>query len=292
VKRASDHLPDLVSAFAIRTVYTDLDGTLLGPGGSLFATSQPPGVTGEAALAVAALEEAGIDLVLVSGRTLEQTREAARTVGARAFIAEAGGIVVFLQRGHEDVVPVEGARRGKGTAFEAILRTGAAGFLLESFAGRLEPHGPGAFLPHQASLLLRGRVDVEEARSMLQANGYGWLTLSDNGILSAGSERFPWLDTAEVHTYHLHPAPVTKRAAVALHRTRRGLERDECIAVGDSPSDLDVAPEVAAVFVVANGAAALRDAEPPENAYLLDRPHGGGFADAVLPFAERRAGRA
>jgi hydroxymethylpyrimidine pyrophosphatase-like HAD family hydrolase len=292
VKRASEHLPGLVSAFAIRTVYADLDGTLLGPGGSLFAASRPRGVTSEAALAVAALEGAGIDLVLVSGRTLEQTREAARIVGARAFIAEAGGIVVFLQSGREEALPADGARRGKESAFEAILRTGAAGFLLESFAGRLEPHGPGAFLPHEASLLLRGRVDVTEARSLLQANGYGWLTLSDNGILSAGSERFPWLDSSEVHAYHLHPAPVTKRAAVAVHRTRRGLEPDECIAVGDSPSDLDMAAEVAAVFVVANGAAALRDVEPPENAYLLDRSHGEGFADAVLPFAERGAGRA
>src|SRR6266542_6070981 len=42
VKRAADHLTRLQQSLAVRTIYVDLDGTLLGPGGSLFAS--PDGV--------------------------------------------------------------------------------------------------------------------------------------------------------------------------------------------------------------------------------------------------------
>src|SRR5438309_849409 len=64
MRRAAEHLAELVTSLRVRTVYTDLDGTLLGPGGSLFAT--PAGPNREPAEAVAALLEASIDLVVVS----------------------------------------------------------------------------------------------------------------------------------------------------------------------------------------------------------------------------------
>jgi hypothetical protein len=145
-------------------------------------------------------------------------------------------------------------------------------------------------------MLLRGLVDLEEARERLRSAGYGWLDLQDNGTLPSAAGRFPGLEVPEVHAYHLLPAGVDKRSAVGLDRSERGLEPRACIAVGDSPSDAAVAPEVGAVFIVANGAAAVEqaagdgtDSEPaPTNLYLLERSHGGGFADAVLPFLPAR----
>src|SRR5438093_13036502 len=92
VNQASDHLSALAASLALRRVYADLDGTLLGPGGSLFASVD--GVTAEPAAAVARLLAAGIDLVLISGRTRDQVRESARTMGAAGYIAELGGLVV------------------------------------------------------------------------------------------------------------------------------------------------------------------------------------------------------
>ncbi len=67
----------------VRVLYADLDGTLTGPGGSLFAAI-PEGTTPRGADAVARLHGAGTQLVLVSGRTRTQTREAARMLGASA----------------------------------------------------------------------------------------------------------------------------------------------------------------------------------------------------------------
>jgi phosphoglycolate phosphatase len=287
VNRASDHLPALAATLAVRRVYTDLDGTLLGPGGSLFSSSH--GVTGEPAAAVAALLAAGVDLVLVSGRTRDQVREAARTVGAAGYIAELGGLVVRREGRDEVVTRNRGAYVGRGTAYQAIERSGAGGFLLDTHPRRLEPHTPWASLDRECSMLLRGQVDLEAARALLEANGYGWLDLEDNGIIPAPAGRFPGLDVEEVHAYHLVPKGVGKRSAVAIDRAEAGLDASSCIAVGDSISDAAMAAEVGAMFVVANGEPALRGVEVGPNVYLLERGHGLGFADAVLPFLAKGA---
>jgi hypothetical protein len=283
-RRARDHTAELAATLEVTTVYADLDGTLLGPGGSLFAGPAQGSVTGEPAAALTAMAEAGLDLVLMSGRTRDQVREAARTLGARAFIAEVGGLLVYRDGGGEEVVRNARAAR-RGTAYRAIERSGAAGLLLQAYADRLEPHAPWAFLGRECSMLFRGRVDLEEARGLLREAGYGWLDLQDNGLLPNAHIRFPWLQVDEAHAYHLVPAGVSKRSAVALDRARRGLDRRNCIAVGDGPSDAEVAPEVGAVFVVANGERSLAGLAISDNVYLAGRPFGLGFADAVLPFA-------
>jgi hydroxymethylpyrimidine pyrophosphatase-like HAD family hydrolase len=287
VKRATEHIEELAQAIQLRRVYADLDGTLLGPGGSLFA--HPDGPTGEPAAALIALALARVDLVLVSGRTRDQVREAARTLGADAFIAELGGLVVHREGPEEVTTRNLGAFDGSGTAFEAIDRSGAAGFLLTSYPGRLEPHDPWTFLPRECSVLLRGHVALDEARGALEQNGYGWLDLLDNGILPR-PERFPRLEVEEVHAYHLLPKGVNKASAVAIDRSRAGVEAAACVAVGDSASDAAMASEVAAVFIVANGEPALRDVPPGPNVFLLDRSHGLGFADAMLPLLNRPNG--
>src|SRR5262249_35453390 len=146
---------------------------------------------------------------------------------------------------------------GAGTPFEAVTRSGAGGFLLGRFAGTLEPHTPWSSEPREATLLLRGQVDLTEANAALTGAGYGWLEVRDNGVIR---RRYDELDVTEVHAYHVVPRGVSKAAAIGLHRERRGLGRGETAAVGDSPSDLEAAPVTGAVFVVANGAEATRAA--------------------------------
>jgi hydroxymethylpyrimidine pyrophosphatase-like HAD family hydrolase len=53
------------------------------------------------------------------------------------------------------------------------------------------------------------------------------------------------------------------------------------MAVGDSPTYAALAPHVGAVFVVANGAAAVGDVAA-ENVFVTDEPNGDGFAQAIL----------
>jgi phosphoglycolate phosphatase len=269
-----DHLRSLASDLRPRVLYTDLDGTILGPGGSLFASPQG-GITTAASEAVAAAHRAGLALVPVSGRAAVRVREAARLLGADGFIAELGGITV---RG-EEVIRDYGAYRGRGTPHEAMARSGAAAVLLEAWPGRIEPHAPWAHDGREVSMLFRGQVDLDEVGVVLDRTGYGWLRLHDNGVIRRS---FPGLAVSEVHVYNLLPQGVTKATAVAADVARRGLTRRDAVAIGDSASDLEVAPHVAAVFVVANGASALEAGPSTDNVYLTEAAYGDGFAEAVM----------
>jgi hydroxymethylpyrimidine pyrophosphatase-like HAD family hydrolase len=267
--------PDGEGSGRLRALYADLDGTLLGPGGSLFTT--PDGPTERGASALAALQRAGVELVLVSGRTREQMREAGRILAAAATIAELGAFITDRGADGEDTTTNFGEYRGGGTPFEAMARSGAGGFLLERCAGRLEPHTPWAFQDREATMLFRGFVDPAEATVALAEAGYDWCELLDNGIIR---RRFDTLDVPEVRAYHLVPRGVNKASAVALHRDRHGFAADETAAVGDSLSDAQMAGEVGRVFIVGGGEPSLHEARP-DNLTIVEEPAGEGFARAV-----------
>jgi hydroxymethylpyrimidine pyrophosphatase-like HAD family hydrolase len=256
---------------SVRVVYADLDGTLTGPGASLFAGAT--GVTEEPVRAIAALHRAGVALVPVSGRTLTQALEAARLLGARDVIAELGGLTAY-DLGRE-VVRAWGRFAGPGTPFEAMARSGAGALLLERFD--LEPHAPWAFAGRECTMLLRGRVDVDRARRALEEARHDWLDLVDNGVI--GVE-----DGNEIHAYHLLPLGVGKAQAIAADLARRGLGSEAAVVVGDSPADVAAAPHVATAFVVANGREAARGA--PDNVVVTESSYGDGFAEAVLSILE------
>lgn len=259
-----------------RVLYTDLDGTLLGPGGSLFAGAD--GVTRGAAEALAALHEAGVILVPTSGRTADQLRESARIFGANDFIAELGGLTCY-DLGKE-IVRNYGVFRGRGTPYEAMARSGAAAVLLGAFPGRLEPHAPWAFENRECSMLFRGLVDETAARTVLDVGGHSWLDLRDNGIVR---RTFESLDLPEIHAYHLVPAGVDKASAVRADLERRGLRKQQAAAIGDAPSDAALTGEVGAVFIVANGRENVERAGPwPDAVYATQGPSGDGFNEAVL----------
>ncbi|HEX5950589.1 MAG TPA: HAD hydrolase family protein, partial [Actinomycetota bacterium] len=119
----------------LKVLYTDVDGTLLGPGGSLFAGARGLS-TGEAATALLRLRQAGVELVLMSGRTRRGLHEVARVVGASAYIAELGGLLIV---GAEEPIEDTGSFEGPGSLPDALARAGVAGLLLERFRGHLEP---------------------------------------------------------------------------------------------------------------------------------------------------------
>ena len=260
----------------IRVLYADLDGTLLGPGGSLFAT--PGGLTPRGAEALARVHASGVSLVLVSGRTREQMREAGRILHADASVAELGALLVERDAFFtETAVANYGEYTGEATPFEAMARSGAGGFLLERYAGRLEPHTPWTFQDREATMLFRGLIDPAEATVALAEAGYTWLEILDNGVIR---RTYPTLDVAEVRAYHLVPRGVNKASGVKLHRDRHGLSVEQAAAVGDSLSDAQMAGVVGRTFIVGGGEPALQEARP-ENVTILDEPGGDGVARAV-----------
>ncbi len=258
-------------------VYTDLDGTLLGPGGSLFSTSGG-GTSLRAVEAIKRLHDAGVQLVLVSGRTQLQMQEAARMTGASAYIAELGALIIERDGyGPESTTRAFGTFEGDGTPVDAMARSGAAAYLLDRYGGALEPHTPWSEHHREATMLFRGYVP--DGNAALEEGGYGWLDLLDNGVIPRA---FPGLDVGEVHAYHLVPEGVSKSAGLHIHRERAAVDPADTAAIGDSLSDLELANDVGRMFIVANGRAGVGDAiERFSNAVYTEASHGEGFAEAV-----------
>jgi len=259
---------------SVKVLYSDVDGTLLGPGGSLFTT--PHGdLTLRAAEAIVSLHRADVKLVLVSGRTQAQMSELARVVSASAYISEMGALVVDRSVFPEIVHRNYGEFEGDDTPVERMTRSGAARMLLERYAGRLEPHTPWSSQYREATMLFRGHIDREEAQIALD-RAYGWLDLSDNGLIS---RRFETLGVDEVHAYHLTPKGIGKAPGVRRHLEMTGIDPGAAAAVGDSRSDAELAEVVGVVFITANGRAGLGDLPP--NTRFTEASHGEGFAEAV-----------
>jgi hydroxymethylpyrimidine pyrophosphatase-like HAD family hydrolase len=264
----------------IRCVYTDLDGTLLGRGASLFRDGEG-NFTLLPARALEACHRAGVEVVIKSGRRKTQVMEDARLIGQSAYIYEVGsGLVID---GEETLLTGELAPRDGKTVHQLVEESGAPALLLRAYRGRLEPHSPW-HLERQVSHLFRGLLDVGEANALLAREGHGNLRLVDNGAISRAETTLQL--HGQPHAYHLIPAEASKAAAVARHMQARGYARGQCLAIGDSREDLDVARCVGRFFLVANALAKDPDLQADLAAYdnveVTEGSHGEGFYEAVV----------
>ena len=273
----------MLTPVAARIVYTDLDGTMVGPRGSFWHTADRV-PTGGPADALLAMHRAGVALVLVSGRTHAQLVEAARIFSADGSIAELGSLVSW--DGGRGVHRLTGAlpdQYAGRTPVEVMAELGVVEDLIAAHPGMLEWHEPW-HVSHTADALLRGRIDPVAVDAWLAERGLGWLTLKDNGALPRTARTTLAPAEAPARIYHLMPRGITKGAAIAWDLERRGLTPAEAVAIGDSVSDLEMAPAVGRLWITANGAtvdgmADLLAAVP--NVSVTDAPMGEGWAQAV-----------
>jgi hydroxymethylpyrimidine pyrophosphatase-like HAD family hydrolase len=266
---------------AMRCLYVDLDGTLLGPGGSLLR-----GADGQFALegvrALQACWRAGVEVVLYSGRRQSSVFEDSRLIGSGSYIFELGcGVVIDgeLEWLTDGVVPSP----EHGTIYEQLERSGAPALLLERYAGRLEYHTPWS-VGRDVSHLFRGAIDLAEVQEVLDGAGIDRLRLVDNGVIQEKSEQMAGLPV--IHAYHLIPAGASKARAVARHMQAHGYAREDCIAVGDSREDLGAASVVGTFWLVANALerdAGLGDEVASAPAVrIASEPYGAGVYEAVV----------
>jgi len=238
----------------VNTLYVDVDGTLVGPGGDLFWGGSTRLV--EALLAARA---AGLAVVPVSGRGRVQVRELCRLLGLGRGIGELGcvhleGSEVRYELGQ---FPFPGE-----TPVEAMVGRGVLDLVLTHTD--LEPHDPWNE-GREATLILRGGADVDATNVLLRENGLSWCVLIDNGALF----RRPG------HAYHLAPAGTGKPVGVAADRRHHDLAVDQVAYVGDSAADAACAAEVAVCWIVAN-------AEPDLDWPLRTKgSYGDGVAEVI-----------
>jgi hydroxymethylpyrimidine pyrophosphatase-like HAD family hydrolase len=259
-------------------VYTDLDGTLLGPRGSLFR--DPDGnFSIRQARALEACHRAGVEVVIMSGRRESTVRSDARLIGQESYIYEAGcGVVIDGERSYltGDWTPDE-----NGLPAEKLVDAGIPDLLFEHFDGRIEWHSPW-HTGRELSLLMRGKVDVAEANELIKRGGHQDLRFLDNGAINRTMEGVE----GPVHAYHLVPGGASKAKGVAFHLRARGYAPEDCIAIGDSIEDLESAGTVGRFFCVANGPARddeLRQALARfDNVTVTDGEMGDGFYEAIV----------
>jgi phosphoglycolate phosphatase len=246
----------------IRVLYTDIDGTLVGPGGDLLATSDRA-PTLAAAWALVEARRAGLEVVALSGRARSGVAELSRLLGIPTFFCELGAVRVY--EGGAVEATTAGAWRGTGPASEALRPAVAA--LVAASAGELEEHSPwNAGRVH--SLMVRGRLDVAAATA----------------VIPRGFDTLP-PDLLAVRVYHLSPKGVSKRASILADQAQRGLDVAECAAIGDARADAECHDVVGRCFVMANGIAAdptiAEVIAGATNVTITSRGHTEGYADAV-----------
>jgi len=266
----------------LRCVYVDLDGTLMGAGGS-FLHDAEGAFTLLGARALEACDRAGAEVVIYSGRRQLTCYYDARVLGLSSYAFEAGAGFVLDGELHwltGDLLPRDGE-----TIFDQIEATGAPRMLLDHYAGRLEYHAPW-HKGREVSHLFRGDIDAFEADELLEREGHGDLRLVDNG----GIHPIP-PGMEEARAFHLIPRTASKGRAVAWHMRARGYRREECVAIGDSREDLGAAEAVSTFWLVANGIE--RDpsirAALTANTRVCQESNGSGVYEAVMTeLAERR----
>ena len=263
---------------SLRCVYTDLDGTLLGPRGSLFR--DPEGnFSLSQARALQACDRAGVEVVVMSGRREAQVMSDSRLMGQTSYIYEAGCAVMI--DGERTYLTGDWQPTAEQNPAERMLAAGIGDLLFERFGPRLEWHSPW-HTGRELSLLMRGKVDAGEANELLAEAGHRDVRFLDNGAIGRRMEAIE----GRTHAYHVVPGGASKAKGVEFHRQARGYEPEQCIAIGDSIEDLEASVSVGRFFCVANGPAndvALREALPRfANATVTEGAMGEGFYEAVV----------
>jgi len=271
-----------------RILYTDLDGTLLGKGGSPFRTATGD-FTFDGARALELCHQRGVELTFVSGRSIAMLQEDARILGATSYIGEAGCVIArdsgrTTLRNCGPFGNVEGL-----SVFDEIAATGAPDLLLDNYSGVLTYHLPWS-QSHAYSHLMRGHINTADADALLEKSGHGELKVVDNGVIE---DRGYGMNVREPHAYHIIPREAGKGSAIRLHLEMAGLTGDDAFACGDSAQDLEMAGEVGTLYLmsnaISNGLTESEIARDHENVVIVGAPMVEGFLLAVCRALEAEA---
>lgn len=261
----------------VRYVFTDLDGTMMGPGSCVLLNAD-----GDHSLAfvqtLIELKRVGVEVVLTSGRNRSMMHEDSRLLGLTSYIGEMGGLIMY-DREHNDweyytadmpFDPASGL-----TPHQVIERTGVCQRFIDRWPGLIEYHNDMAngYKYREVTVGLRGEVPDAEAQAMLDETGLP-LEWGDNGFLNyvSAPTTLELPQGVRGRAFNITPAGLTKGGAIERFCAHRGIDPAETLAIGDSGSDFLMAPAVETFVLVENGlkdpgAAAFLDGN--DNAFLV-----------------------
>lgn len=248
----------------IRGVFTDIDDTLTTEGQ----------ITPDALAALAALREAGIIVVPITGRPVGWCEQLATRWPVAAIVAENGAVALFSDKTAETPASIGKVSLSKIYREDAPTRARNMAHM-QRVAARVLREVPGAALSRDSA----GRetdiaFDVAEHRQLDAAQVDAILTLL----------RAQGLHTTR-SSIHVHGAvnafdkwSGAQWAAEALFGRRLSDELDHWVAVGDSINDEPMFRHFRHSVGVANIARFAEQLDPPP-AYVTQAARGSGFAE-------------
>ena len=234
-----------------RLIATDLDGTLLCRGGT---------VSDRTAAALLAAEEAGLQVVFVTGRPPRWMAHLAGHIGGHGVaICSNGGAVVDVHRGEL----MESFPLGAEEAL-AVIRLLRAELPGTAFAFEF----PGGFAREPAYDLVMWESDkahpVADAEELIRQGAVDGLfkvlarhpELDPDTFLvrarSAAGQLVEITRSSPVSLLEISAAGVTKASTLARWCGEQGIDRTEVVAFGDMPNDLEMLAWAGVSYAVAN----------------------------------------
>lgn len=236
----------------IDLIALDLDGTLLDPSGR---------ITQESKSAIAQARQAGVEVLLATGRSAPEAAWFAREAGCGILAAALGGAVVCDARTGAHIrrwdFPLETGRQALklclNRELDLMIFAGEAILLDPWSKKRLMEYYPYPAFHDHAIVTEDPLAYVEEHDLPLtKLHGDGKrenypleeLSVLEGTELTASSDR----------DFELVPAKVGKGRALALMSLMRGVPLEHCAAVGDSPNDLSMLKVVGTPIAMDNAA--------------------------------------
>ncbi|MFL6160026.1 MAG: HAD family hydrolase [Marmoricola sp.] len=237
----------------VRLVATDLDGTLVHSDGS---------ITPRTAAALVAAEEAGVDVVFVTGRPLRWAADVFAHVGRHGFAIVSNGALVWdvagdqvhLTRAIEPGVALEITERLRAAvpdshfAFETL-----AGIALETGFMERYPVPAGAVRGSTAEIITGPALKVLARHEGLEPQEFWDRARDAVGDLA----EVTWSSATtllEISAYG-----VTKASTLELFCAERGIVPAEVVAFGDMPNDLPMLAWAGTSYAMANAHPSVRE---------------------------------
>lgn len=266
----------------MRLVATDLDGTLVRSDGSISART---------ADALIAAEDAGIDVVFVTGRPLRWAEDVFGYVGGHGFAIVSNGALVWdvaktaVQRirAIEPAVAFEVTERLRNAVPESHFAVETqGGIALEHGFMERHPIPPGTVRGTAAEILTAPAFKLLARHESLPPQEY-W----DRAISAVGDlVEVTWSSATTL--LEMSAYGVTKASTLALFCAERGISAAEVVAFGDMPNDLPMLQWAGTSYAMANAHPSVRavathiagtndeDGVAQVIEQLLDRPNVAG----------------
>ena len=242
----------------VRYVFTDLDGTMMGPGSCVLknAAGEP---SLEFVTALVDLARAGIEVIPCSGRNRSMLHEDTRVLGLNSYIGEMGGLIM-LDREHNEweyftadmpYDPTDGR-----TPHEVIEAAGVCDEFVGRWPGMLEYHNDMStgYKYREVTVGFRGEVDDEVAQAILDESGLP-LDWACNGFLNyiSAPTTLKLPEGVRGRAFNIQPRGLEKGRAIRRFCERRGIDPAETLSIGDAESDFLMADATAQFILVENG---------------------------------------